>query len=141
MSSRSADIMVLLGAGASVEAGIPAASTMIGKIEYLMLNHEEWKKYRDLYYHAKSAICYSAGLKGRFNQDVSYNIETMVNALYELERNEEHPLYPFIASWNSRFVGLAGSAFERVREFRNLILRELKKWMCPEIISEDDYHR
>ena len=69
-----------------------------------------------------------------------YNIEVLVNSLYELERNEEHPLYPFIASWNSRFVSLAGPGFENVMRFRRLILKELKKWMCPENASKSDYH-
>jgi hypothetical protein len=41
----------------------------------------------------------------------------MVNSLYELEKNEEHPLYPFIASWNSRFSLLAGAGFENVKTF------------------------
>ncbi|WP_254508690.1 SIR2 family protein [Anatilimnocola floriformis] len=139
--SRSSDIILLLGAGASVEAGIPASATMIDKIESLLAVNDEWQEYRELYHHVKSALYFSAGIKGRFNLDVSYNIEVMVNALYELERNEEHPLYPFIASWNSRFVGLAGPAFERIKKFRKVILRELKKWMCPENTAQGDYFR
>lgn len=141
MSSRSSDIILLLGAGASVEAGIPASATMIQKIEELLRENPDWKQFQDLYHHVKSSIYFSAGLKGRFNSDVSYNIETLVNSLHELERNEEHPLYPFIASWNSRFVLLAGAGFENVRRFRQKILSELKKWMCPEDAAEGDYYR
>jgi hypothetical protein len=133
--------MVLLGAGASVDAGIPMSATMIDKIENLLVSNESWKEYRELYHHVKSALYFSAGIKGRFNSEVPYNIETMVNALYELERNEEHPLSPFIASWNSRFVSLAGNGFERIRSFRRLILQELKKWMCPENTVQGDYYR
>jgi hypothetical protein len=77
--------------------------------------------------------------KGNFGDGVPYNIETMVNSLYELERNEEHPLYPFIASWNSRFSALAGPGFENVKTFRRLILRVLKNWMCPENASQASY--
>src|SRR5947209_19561741 len=99
MSSRSSDIIFLAGAGASVEAGIPASATMIDKIQGLLKDDTEWREFRDLYHHVKSAIYFSAGLKGKFNSDVNYNIETLVNALYELEKNEEHQLYPFIASW------------------------------------------
>jgi hypothetical protein len=129
MSSRSSDIMVLLGAGASVEADIPASVTMISKIEELLTKDDEWKRYHDLYNHVKSSIHFSAGLKGNYNNAVAYNIETLVNALYELERNEEHTLYPFIASWNTRFVSLAGERFCHITHFRKLILRQLKKWM------------
>jgi hypothetical protein len=133
--------MFLLGAGASVEAGIPASATMIQKIEHLLSESSDWKEFRDLYHHVKSSIMFSAGLKGKFDRDVNYNIETLVNSLYELERNEEHPLYPFIASWNSRFVTLAGAGFENVRKFRQRILSELKKWMCPENAADGDYYR
>jgi hypothetical protein len=64
-----------------------------------------------------------------------------VNTLYELERNEEHPLYPFIAAWNSRFVALAGPDFGAVRRFRQLILGALKKWMCPENSARSNYYK
>ena len=141
MSSRSTDIVFLLGAGASVEAGIPMSATMIDKIESLLKEHGDWKPYYHLYNHVKSAIHYSAGLKGRFKDEVPFNIETVVNALYELERNEEHPLYPFIASWNSRFVALADKEFANVRAFRRLILKELKRWMCPEDTSKANYYQ
>src|SRR5208337_1958719 len=110
------------------------------EIEQLLKSDPEWRPFVELYHHVKSAIFYSSGLKGTFGDGVLYNIETMVNSLYELERNEDHPLYPFIASWNSRFSFLAGPAFENVRRFRRLILKELKKWMCPENASESDYY-
>ena len=141
MISRSKDIVFLLGAGASAEAGIPTSAQMIDHIERLLVPGEEWESYRHLYHHVKSAIYYAAGLRGHFNKDVDYNIETLVNTLYELEKNEDHPLYPFIATWNSRFAALAQTDFRYVREFRREILRRLKKWMCPENTSEGDYYR
>lgn len=140
MRSRSTDIVFLLGAGASVEAGIPASATMIDEIEKLLIENDDWRKFHNLYNHVKSAIHYSAGIKGAFHDEVPFNIETLVNTLYELERNEEHPLYPFIAAWNSRFVGLAEPDFTNVRAFRRLILRELKRWMCPENTAAGDYY-
>lgn len=141
MSARSTDVMFLLGAGASVDAGIPASATMISEVEKLLETHRDWQDYLDLYRHVKSAIHYAAGLKGIYGRDVSFNIETLVNTLYELERNEEHPLYPFIGSWNSRFVSLAGRKFEHINTFRSLILKQLKKWMCPDNPARGDYYR
>jgi hypothetical protein len=137
MMSRSRDIIFLLGAGASAEAGIPVSGQMIHLVEKSLNTHAE----RDLYNHVKSAIHFSSGLKGRFGDAVPFNIETLVNTLYELERNEEHPLYPFIASWNSRFVALAGANFGEVRKFRQQILAALKKWMCPEDAAKGNYYR
>lgn len=139
MSSRSTDIIFLLGAGASVDAGIPMSGAMISKIEELLASKDDWKPYEQLYHHVKSGIYYAAGIRGKFEREVSYNIETLVSTLYELERNELHPLYPFIASWNTRFVGLAKEGFENVKEFRKLILRELKRWMCPENAADSRY--
>lgn len=141
MSARSTDVMFLLGAGASVDAGIPASATMIGELETLLSDSRDWQEHRDLYRHVKSAIHYAAGLKGHYGWDVPFNIETLVNTLYELERNEEHPLYPFIGSWNSRFVALAGPKFEQINRFRLLILKQLKKWMCPDNPGKGDYYR
>jgi hypothetical protein len=138
--SRSKDIIFLLGAGASAEADIPVSSEMINRVEEL-LKKEDWRCYDLLYNHVKSAIYFAAGLKGQFHQDVVFNIETLVNTLYELEKNEEHPLYPFIAAWNSRFVALAGPGFGQVRHFRRQILAALKKWMCPEDGSKSNYYR
>lgn len=138
MASRSRDIIFLLGAGASAEAGIPVSAEMISLVEKSL--HVGGTD-EGLYHHVKSAIHFSAGLKGRFGNNVPFNIETLVNTLYELERNEEHPLYPFIAAWSSRFVALAGPDFGEVRRFRQRILANLKKWMCPEDSSKADYYR
>ena len=139
----SKDMVFLLGAGASNEAGIPVSAEMIDSVEKLLDSREEtdWRPYADLYNHVKSAIRFAAGLKGQFDREVSFNIETLVNTLLELERNEEHPLYPFIAAWNSRFVGLAGTDFGRVKDFRRLILAELKGWMCPDDDSQASYYQ
>ncbi len=139
----SKDIIFLLGAGASAEAGIPVSAEMIEHLQRLLKDKEktDWAAYDQLYNHVKSAIHFSAGIKGQFGDKVPFNIETLVNTLLELERNEEHPLYPFIAAWNSRFVALAGTNFSEVRSFRRQILAALKKWMCPEDESKSDYYR
>jgi hypothetical protein len=137
MTSRSKDIIFLLGAGASAEAGIPVSAEMIQLVEKSLTPGPE----QGLYHHVKSAIHFSAGLKGKFGDAVQFNIETLVTTLYELERNEEHPLYPFIAAWSSRFVALAGPEFCNVRTFRKRILQDLKQWMCPEESAKADYYR
>lgn len=138
MISRSKDIVFLLGAGASAEADIPVSGEMIERVEKSL---KPSSTEAGLYHHIKSAIYFSAGLKGCFGLAVPFNIETLVNTLYELERNEEHPLYPFIAAWSSRFVALAGADFGEVSRFRKRILSDLKQWMCPEDTSKGDYYK
>ena len=139
----SKDVVFLLGAGASAEAGIPVSADMINDLERSLKGREQhdWTIHAALYNHIKSAIHFSSGLKGQFGDKVSFNIEILVNTLIELERNEEHPLYPFIAAWNSRFVALAGPNFCDVVDFRRQILARLKKWMCPEDESRAAYYR
>lgn len=141
MISRNKDIMFLLGAGASAEADIPPSGKMIELIERQLSGRAEWSRHTHLYHHIKSAIHFAAGLEGQFGPSVPYNIETLVNTLYELERNEQHPLYPFIAAWNSRFIALSGNDFKEVKDFRSLILRQLKKWVSPDDTSKSDYYK
>ncbi len=140
MKSKSKDIIILLGAGASVQAGVPSSPMMIGSIEKLLETKKEWSPYCNLYHQIKAAIYYSAGIKGRFNANVMYNIETLVNTLHELERNEDHPIYPFIAAWNSRLIAHSGPDFRRVREFRDRIIEALQSWVQPENLDDAEYY-
>lgn len=135
--NRSRDVVLLLGAGASADAGIPVSAQMITQLESSFIDERQ----RALYHHVKSAIYFSSGLKGKFSDNVPYNIEVLVNSLYELERNEDHPLFPFIASWNSRFVDLAGHDFSNVRDFRQSILERLKRWVAPDDPHTADYYK
>ena len=137
--NRSQDLVILLGAGASAEAGIPPSASMIRNLERLLKDDASWQPFAALYNHVKSSIYYSSGLRGLFDDDVVFNIETLVNTLNELERNEVHPIYPFIASWNSRFLDLAGTNFRQIMRFRAKILEKLKDWMCPEDGSHGSY--
>lgn len=117
------EIVVLLGAGASVEAGVPASRNMINKIEDLL--QKEWANYRDLYNFVKSSIHYADGLKGRFNPS-TFNIEQVVSTLDELRRGDEHPLYPFVGAWVPKLYEVAGSDLAKVSEFRSAIVRRLR---------------
>ena len=137
---RSTDVIFLLGAGASAEADIPASASMIEQIESLLLEDEKWRPFKPLYDHVRSAIHFAAGIRGE-HRSFPYNIEVLVNTLYELERNELHPLYPFIASWNSRIVYLAGDGFSEIAALRKRILEQLKMWTCPEDRSKARYFR
>ncbi len=58
MNFRQNDIIFLLGAGASVDAGVPTSFTMIQQVEALLKEDEEWKQYKKLYDFVKSSIYY-----------------------------------------------------------------------------------
>lgn len=128
------DLVFLLGAGASFDADIPMSAQMVTKLED-GFNQEHsrarsnWAEFEDLYWHIKSSILFARGLN-RSSQVQDFNIESLVNTLTELSRHIEHPLYPFIATWNQRFFDLAGgSSFAQVKEFRTSVVRALQKWI------------
>jgi hypothetical protein len=126
VSFKKDEVLVLLGAGASVDAGIPHSAQMVQHIEDALKS--EWQQYRELYNYVRSAIFYADGIRGTFQ--VAYNIERLVVSLDELARREEHPLYPFIGAWNPRLTQVAGPAFENVSEFRRKILDKLRhEWV------------
>ncbi len=134
------EVLVLLGAGASVDAGIPHSAEMVRQIEAAL--EQDWKPYKELYNYVRSAIFYADGIRGTYANAVSYNIERLVMALDELARREEHPLYPFVGAWNPRLLQVAGSSFEHVSPFRNKILEKLRhEWIEISNYEEASYFR
>jgi hypothetical protein len=129
-SFKENEIIILLGAGASVDAGIPNSMKMISELEKLIDKDTDWNSLKNIYYYVKSSIYLSSGLHGRFNCDVVYNIETLVNTLDELIKKGDHILYPFVGAWNPTLVELAGLDFEKIAELKRKILIELRnKWI------------
>lgn len=123
------EIVLLLGAGASVEANIPDSREMIARIEGL-LERDPWSNFVDLYRIVKSAFYFAEGQRGNFGADVSFNVERLVDILQELEMREEHPLAPFVGAWHRGLTLSAGEGSGRITEFRHMIIDELRrKWV------------
>jgi hypothetical protein len=136
MNFKKDEIIMLLGAGASADAGIPVSSQMVEKIENYISKNGNWQKFRDIYYLIKSSVEYSAGLKG---EKSIFNVEILMNILNELIRKVDHPLYPFIGSWNIRFNEIIRDNFTLLEEFRDKIFEELKKWVQPRNLGDANY--
>lgn len=136
------EIVLLLGAGASVEAGIPDSNNMVSEIEQAVSNEDSsWWKFRDLYRYIRSSVFYADGLKGVFNENVPFNIERLVNVLDELHKKERHTLYPFVGAWNPKLVDLAGREFEYVHEFRDSIISILRnQWVALPVREKANYY-
>ncbi len=132
------DIVVLLGAGASVEADIPHSKEMIEKLEDHLLNNDKWARFQALYNYIRSSIYYSEGIHGRTNpHDVNYNIERLVDTLNEISMKNEHTLYPFVGAWNPTLVEVAGTGFELVEQLKQKIVNELMdNWLHVESYDE-----
>ena len=121
------EIIVLLGAGASVDAGVPDSAAMVRQIEELVSSDNgTWRQFRALYHYVRSAIYYAEGIDGTFGDGVLFNIERLVSALDELRKKERHPLYPFVGAWNPKLLEVAGQGFENVHRFRTEIVKILR---------------
>jgi len=139
MSFRRDEIIFLLGAGASVDAKIPASYQMIEEIEKKVEADEKWKKYRDLYFFIKSAILFSEGIKG--NKDPQYNIEILLITLEELLKRDSHPLFPFIGSWVPKLPEVAKEGFCLVSDLKNQIVISVRDWIIPRHDDVFQYYR
>lgn len=127
MEIKGEHLLFLLGAGASVDAGIPISNQMVNKIEDLIITHEDWKPYKDLYFYLKSSINYSDGILGKFNE--TFNVERLLIVITEIEKRESNIMYPFIGTWNIRLLDLAGTNFENIRGFHKIIRKQLNEWV------------
>lgn len=134
---RDNDIVILIGAGCSLEAGIPTSEKMIQELEKLI--EDEWEEYCEFYHFIKSAILYSDGIKGEYTND--FDIERLAIVLSELEKKDNCILYPFVGSWNPRLIEIAGYDFGIVKEFKEKIVEQLKDWVTLKDYKKADYYK
>ncbi len=137
------EIIVIRGAGASIEAGIPHSAEMIKKLECLISEDKsDWAKYRNTYNFVKSSIYYSGGIRGNFNNDVNYNIESLVNILKELKKRNNHPLFPFIGSWVPSLKEAVGQDFDLIEQFEKDIVKILRQdWISLDRFDNASYYK
>jgi SIR2-like domain len=130
------DIMLLLGAGASQEAGIPVTFEMIQNIEKLLEN--EWQQYAKLYRYIEKQ---HQLLKD--DEKAILNVEDLVNTLDELLQllKKEHPLSLFHLSWINFMEEVGGYSSSVVEDFRNQIETKLREWIALENIIRARYYR
>jgi SIR2-like domain len=135
---REGELIILLGAGTSVEAGIPASRQMIAEVETLLDSDQTWKSYRQLYQFVKASLIGAEVMRGKAVSEP--DIERVVNTLSELAKNTECALYPFMSGWHQRLIELAGHDFKEVKAFRSLILHRLRDWISLESYSKTRYY-
>jgi len=136
------EIILLVGAGASVDANIPDSTKMINEIERLLIDDESWKEFSSLYNFIKSSIYYSDGIQGKFNNDVNFNIERLVNTLEEIRKKNQHTLYPFVGSWNPTLIEVAGNNFKMAEQLKNKTIETLRdRWIALENKADAEYYK
>lgn len=133
------NILFLLGAGASRDAGIPVSVQMVNMVNDLVKEDKSWQPYRDLYHYLRSSIQYADGIMGDIYP--TFNIEKLIIVMSEIEKKERNPIYPFIGAWNNRLLDLAGTRFENITALRELITKELvSNWVNPSIYRNAKYY-
>ena len=140
MMFKKDEIIFLIGAGASSDAGILTSCKMIEDLERLLKQERSWKEYAPLYNYIKSAIVYADGIQGNFDQ-TNYNIERLVNTLDELLKSDKHPIFPFIGSWTPKLPEVSGNDFKKLSGFRKKIMEQLSRhWVQLEYDGNARYY-
>lgn len=131
------NIVFLLGAGASKDAGLKTSEEMTREVERRLKG--EWKRHEKLYNAVKAGILYGYALKGE--PKIEVNIEEFVNVLTELSQCKDHTIFPFIASWNMEVKETAGDNFVEIKNFRDAIIQVLiNEWVnLPDPLSASYY--
>lgn len=146
---RADEVVVLLGAGASVEAGLLSSMGMTKQLEANITStdgklKEKWGRYEKLYRAVKSAILYGSHLTAKTvtATKTEINIEELVNVLTELAKAESHTIYPFIAAWNMELLKHGGVDFNELKNFRKNIVNELVgSWVNVKNSEDCAYYR
>lgn len=99
--------LFLLGAGASVEAGVPDAYRMSN--EMLTKFSEDYRakflRYDKVLQFVVGGLLFQQGIKGE-NPFEGVNIEDLFNAVLLLSDRHNSELSPFISSWHPHLIGL-----------------------------------
>jgi hypothetical protein len=140
VSIREDSILFLLGAGASVDAGIKHAKQMTDDIEQKVQEDPQFKNFNNLYNYLKSSIIYQRGLEGNFS-DQGATIENLLNVLSEINQKHNNTLYPFIGSWNVHLLKVAGDDFAKVFDLDKKIRGQLFKWINIRNYDDSDYFK
>ncbi len=135
---RENEIVIMIGAGCSADAGLSTSKKMVDQLENLMETKPAWRKYKELYNYIKSSLLYVKGIRGNFENNI--DIERLVSALGELEKKENCILYPFIGNWNTKLLEIAGYDFGIISEFRGKIVDQLKTWVQLKDYDKASYY-
>lgn len=131
------EILVLLGAGTSCDAGIKNSNQIIIDIENRLKTDNNWKKYSEIYNYIKSVYFQKQLFKGFAIYDVNFNIESLVSLLNIIIsiKDKQLDIYSFVGSWEKDLQPFIseGSNNSLAAEFRERIIKSLRgDWLMPE---------
>ncbi|MCX6554292.1 MAG: SIR2 family protein [Candidatus Aminicenantes bacterium] len=91
--------MFLLGAGASVKAGVPDTLEMTKRLLVIFSSHPIYKKYYGVLSFTVGGLLFQKGKEGKNPYD-GVDVEEVFNAVQLLANRQSLEVAPFIGSWN-----------------------------------------
>jgi hypothetical protein len=139
------EIILLLCAGASCDAGILNSAQMINEIEK-KIKDQAWHKYRSLYHYIKSAHYQRNIFLGLNPNVISFNIEDLVgllNIIIDIA-GKAIDSYIFVGSWEKDLIPfISDQQNDRLASsFKEDLIKELQsKWLSPDSwIKKSSYY-
>jgi len=93
--------MLLLGAGASIEANVPGALKMTNMILTNIRNKSRFAKHGHALSFVVGGLVFDAGMKNRNPLEPEINVEDLFNAVQLLAERKNLEAAPFIGSWHT----------------------------------------
>ena len=130
------EILILLGAGASCDAGIKNSNQIISDIETQLKENKNWTEFAELYNYIKSVYYQKQLHKGISVNEVNFNIESLVNLLNIIIsiKDKKLDIYSFVGSWEKDlqpFITEEKSKYVATK-FRERIIKSLRgDWLLP----------
>jgi len=122
--------LFLLGAGASVEAGVPDAYKMTSEMLKRIAEDEmsSYQRIDKVLHFVAGGLLFQQGIKGK-NPFDGVNIEDLFNAVKLLGDRQKSELGPFISSWHPQLVGLESGRMASFtsRELLEAIYKPIEK--------------
>jgi len=139
------EILIVLGAGASCDAGILNSKQMILKIES-RLSEIAWQRFGPLYNYLKSVFYQKEIARGKTIRFINFNIENLVGLLDLIVgiSKADSEFYTFVGSWEKDLQAFIKEERdnELVRDFKEVIIKELRgPWLFPpDWIKKSEYY-
>ncbi len=128
------EILVLLGAGASCDAEIKNSNQIISDIQYRIKNEPKWIIFEPIYNYIKSVYYQKQLLKGVNENEVNFNIESLVGMLNIMIsiKEKELDIYSFVGVWEKDLQPFISRDKNIAKEFREQIIKTLRgDWLMP----------
>lgn len=130
------EILILLGAGTSCDAGIKNSNQIISDIQNQLNTNKDWFKFSELYNYLKSVYYQKQIHKGVAVPEVNFNIESLVSLLNIIIsiKDKKLDIYSFVGSWEKDLQPFISEEKSKnlVTSFRERIIKSLRgDWLMP----------